>query len=83
MCQDDEDVSNVVSLADHGHVNYLDENPVETLEKAKLWGLKNVVVIGMAENGDFVWGGSTCDTFEVNALADYLKQSILKVMMEN
>lgn len=77
MSNGDDDVSNVISLADFGHTTYADENPVETLEKAKLWGLKNVVIVGFMENGDFAWGGSTSDMFEVNALADILKQTIL------
>ena len=36
-------------------------SPEESLELAKGWGLESVVVIGLTPEGEFKYGGSSCD----------------------
>lgn len=49
----------------------------DLLEKAKLWGMKKVVVIGLDDDGDLCFGGSFSDVPLINFILDKAKFSML------
>lgn len=67
---------NVIPM--RGLVMYQDEDPAITLEKAKAWGCKRVLILGETEDGKLIWGGSFSDTPVMNWMLDICKAELIE-----
>lgn len=59
-------------------ITQADEPPEQVLEKAKSWGLSEVVIVGCNGEGDLVWGGSLPDMEMINWLLEAAKFELLR-----
>lgn len=59
-------------------ITKIDEPPESVLEKAKLWGMTECIVIGLDGAGDLVFGGSIAGTGEIMLLLEAAKQQLIE-----
>lgn len=55
----------------------LPEDPSILLEKAKLWGMKEVLVLGFVEDGSLTFGGSHCEIAPLILMLELAKKKLL------
>lgn len=49
----------------------------DLLDRAKLWGMDTVLVVGFDDDGDLCFGGNITDQPMINFMLDKAKQSLL------
>lgn len=56
------------------------EDPAITLERAKGWGLKSVVIIGFTPDDELQFGGSISDAPEILLLLELAKKRLFETV---
>ena len=58
----------------------LPDTPENALEKAKQWGLSKVIIIGLSEDSDLLFGGSFSEAGDMILVLEWAKKAILDTL---